>query len=481
MSTRQNRRILLIDDMPAIHEDFRKILMPQATEHAELSAVESALFGDEPTPAAAKASFELDSAHQGQEGLTKLQASLEAGRPYAMAFVDMRMPPGWDGLETIERLWQADARLQIVICTAYADYSWDEVLGRLDVRDRLLILKKPFDAIEVCQLASTLTAKWEMTRQAAAQLTLMEEAVRERTREITHTNETLQAEISERKHLQGQLVQSEKLASIGQLAAGVAHEINNPIGYIFSNFGTLEGYLGQLFDMLTAYEKAERSVSAPDVAAELRHLREEVELEFLKEDIPVLMRESKQGIVRVRQIVQDLKDFSRVDSTQEWEWANLHQGIDSTLNVVASEIKYKADVIKEYGDIPDIECLPSQINQVVMNLVVNAAHAMGEQRGRITIRTGTGTGTEAGNAWMEIADNGSGIPPEVLPRIFDPFFTTKPVGKGTGLGLSLSHGIVQKHDGRIDVRSTLGEGTTFRIVLPLRRAVTEEGLALENA
>ena len=468
MNTSQNRRILLIDDMPAIHEDFRKILMPQAPERAELSAVEAALFGDEPK--AAVAAFGLDSAYQGQEGLAKVQASLQADRPYALAFVDMRMPPGWDGLETIEQLWRADARLQIVICTAFADHSWDDVLERLDVRDRLLILKKPFDAIEVCQLASTLTAKWEMTQQAAAQLSRLEEAVGERTREITRTNEALQAQIAERRQLEGQLVQSEKLASIGQLAAGVAHEINNPIGYIFSNFGTLEGYLAQLFAMLAAYEGAEASVAAPEVAARLRQLRDEVELEFLKADIPVLMRESKQGIARVRQIVQDLKDFSRVDSAQEWQWADLHQGIDSTLNVVASELKYKADVVKEYGAVPDIECLPSQINQVVMNLVVNAAHAMREPRGRITIRTGA----EAEQVWFEVADNGSGIAPETLKRIFEPFFTTKPVGKGTGLGLSLSYGIVQKHHGRIDVQSTVGQGTTFRVTLPLRRPVAQD-------
>jgi len=467
MTTPQNRRILLVDDMPAIHEDFRKILVPQAA-CADLGAVEAALFGDEP-PAAASA-FELDSAYQGQEALALVQASLKAGRPYALAFVDMRMPPGWDGVQTIERLWQADPRLQVVICTAYSDTSWDEVLARLDVRDRLLILKKPFDAIEVRQLANMLTAKWQMTQDAAAQLVRMEDAVLERTREITRSNEALQAEISERKHLQGQLVQSEKLASIGQLAAGVAHEINNPIGYIFSNFGTLEGYLGKLFEMLVAYEGAEGSVNAPEVAARLRSLREEVELEFLKEDIPVLMRESRQGIVRVRQIVQDLKDFSRVDSTQDFQLADLHHGIDSTLNVVANEIKYKADVVKEYGEIPDIECLPSQLNQVVMNLVVNAAQATGEERGRITIRTGVTLDTE--HVWLEVADTGAGIPPDTLKRIFEPFFTTKPVGKGTGLGLSLSYGIVQKHHGRIDVESVVGQGTTFRVTLPMRRPAT---------
>jgi two-component system NtrC family sensor kinase len=465
----QNRRILLADDMPAIHADFRKILVPKVPGRADLGAVEAMLFGDEPKAGTSEVEFELDSAYQGQEALAMVQASLAAGLPYALAFVDMRMPPGWDGVETIGRLWQADPRLQVVICTAYSDASWEEVLARLDARDRLLILKKPFDPIEVRQLASALTAKWEMTERATAQLTSLEAAVRERTREVTDANAALQAEIAERKHLEGQLVQSEKLASIGQLAAGVAHEINNPIGYIFSNFGTLESYLDRLFEMLVAYENAEASVSVPDIACGLRNLREQLELEFLKEDIPVLMRESKQGIARVRQIVQDLKDFSRVDSTQDFQWANLHQGIDSTLNVVASEIKYKADVVKEYGTIPDIECLPSQINQVVMNLVVNAAHAMGEHRGRITIRTGAA----AEHVWLEVVDTGSGIPKETLKRVFEPFFTTKPVGQGTGLGLSLSYGIVQKHNGRIDVDSVVGQGTTFRVTLPLRRPMAQ--------
>jgi signal transduction histidine kinase len=472
MSAQQNRRILLIDDMPSIHQDFRKILVPQAAGSDALGAAEQALFGDA-VPKAAAAEFEVDSAYQGQEGLARLQAALQAGTPYALAFVDMRMPPGWDGVQTIEQLWRADPRLQVVICTAHSDHSWDEVLARLDVRGRLLILKKPFDAIEVYQLANSLTAKWEMTQRAAAHLAQLEDAVRERTAELTRANEALQAEIGERKQLESQLVQSEKLASIGQLAAGVAHEINNPIGYVFSNFSTLEGYLDKLFEMLASYESAEPSVNAPEVAARLRDQRERVELEFLKEDIPLLLRESKQGITRVRQIVQDLKDFSRVDSSQDFELANLHHGIDSTLNVVANEIKYKADVIKEYGTLPDVECLPSQINQVVMNLLVNAAQSIGEQRGRITIRTGT----DADWVWLQVADTGSGIAPDTLKRIFDPFFTTKPVGKGTGLGLSLSYGIVQKHNGRIDVDSVVGRGTTFRVTLPIRSQTPCRGKA----
>lgn len=295
---------------------------------------------------------------------------------------------------------------------------------------------------------------------AASQLTPVQvEALLRANEELTELNRKL-------SDAQDKLVQSEKLASIGQLAAGVAHEINNPIGFIFSNFGTLEKYLGQLFDMLAAYEEAEPALAGTPAAARLLRLREEIELDYLKDDIPALMAESKDGIQRVRKIVQDLKDFSRVDARQEWEWVSLHTGIDSTLNIVNNEIKYKADVVKQYGELPDVECLPSELNQVFMNLLVNAAHAISAERGTITIRTGT----QNDEAWVEISDDGCGIPAENLKRIFDPFFTTKPVGKGTGLGLSLSYGIVKKHGGRIEVASEPGRGTTFRVSVPVRRA-----------
>jgi two-component system, NtrC family, sensor kinase len=470
-----NRRILLIDDLPAIHEDFRKILIPRVSEQSDLSADQEVLFGDEPRTAAV--AFELDSGYQGQDGLAMLQAALRSGRPYAMAFVDMRMPTGWDGVETIERLWEVDERLQVVICTAFSDHSWDAVLARLQMRDRLLVLKKPFDAIEVTQLAHALTDKWQMTQQAAAQLSLLEEAVRERTRELTCTNQALQTQISERKQLESQLVQSGKLASIGQLAAGVAHEINNPIAYVFSNLGTLDGYLERLFRMLSAYESVAANIDAPDVVAGLLRLRTDVEIDFLREDIHGLIRESTQGIERVRKIVLDLKDFSRIESTQEWQWADLHEGIESTLNMVSSEIKYRATVVKQFGEIPRIECLPSQVNQVVMNLVMNAAQAIGTVRGEITIRTTL----KADTVWLEVTDTGCGMSDETQSRIFDPFFTTKPVGKGTGLGLSLSYGIVQKHGGRIDVQSTLGQGTTFRVGFPVRRNVSKNEAALGSS
>ena len=288
---------------------------------------------------------------------------------------------------------------------------------------------------------------------------------------LQRANQELRSLNESLRRAQHQLLQSERLASIGQLAAGVAHEINNPIGYVFSNFGTLEVYLQRLFEMLDAYEQAESALANRDIATGLAALRGQVELDYLKQDIPMLMGESREGLSRVRKIVQDLKDFSRVDTHQEWVWASLHQGIDSTLNIVANEIKYRADVRREYGTLPDIECLPSELNQVFLNLLVNAAHAFGLERGLIVVRSG-----DAGDeVWVEVEDNGSGIAPEYLARVFDPFFTTKPVGRGTGLGLSLAYGIVQKHHGRIDVRSEPGRGSCFRVTLPVRRPGGEGG------
>jgi len=260
-----------------------------------------------------------------------------------------------------------------------------------------------------------------------------------------------------------QLLQSEKMASIGQLAAGIAHELNNPIGFVHSNLGTLDGYLHDLMAIIEAYDKATRPehCACPQLPG-VERLMEELDFGFLKGDIFNLVAESKEGLGRVRKIVQDLKSFSRVGE-QEWQEADLHQGLDSTLNIVWNELKYKCKVVKEYGDIPPVYCLISQLNQVFMNLLVNASHAI-ETQGTVTIRTRPHGGD---SVCVEIADTGKGIAPEHLNRIFEPFFTTKPVGKGTGLGLSLSYNIVQRHHGRIEVDSQPGQGTTFRVILPI--------------
>jgi two-component system, NtrC family, sensor kinase len=302
----------------------------------------------------------------------------------------------------------------------------------------------------------------------------MEERVRVRTADLQAANARLQEEKSRQEELirklgeaQTQLLQSEKLASIGQLAAGVAHEINNPIGFVNSNLGTLQTYVKNMLLLLAAYENLEPSMQTA-AQEEIKRLKREIDAEFLRKDIDDLMMESLDGLQRVKRIVQDLKNFSHVDSGN-LEWANLEEGLDSTLNVVWNELKYKAKVIKEYGNIPQIECYPSQLNQVFMNLLVNAAHAI-EDHGIVTIRTGH----NEDSIWVEIEDTGKGIPANLQGRIFEPFFTTKPVGKGTGLGLSLSYGTVKKHGGHIEVSSEVGKGSTFRVVLPRKSHAASE-------
>ena len=266
-----------------------------------------------------------------------------------------------------------------------------------------------------------------------------------------------------------QLLQSEKMASIGQLAAGVAHELNNPIGFVNSNLGTLDGYLHDLLFILDAYDKA---MSDGDFAADsegaksrIEHICKERDFDFVRDDIFQLIAESREGIDRVRRIVLDLKTFSRA-GVQESDYADLNQGLESTLNIVWNELKYKCKVIKELGELPPVYCQASQINQVFLNLLVNAGQAI-EENGEITLRTRLAD--EGRLVVVEVSDTGKGIATENLSRIFDPFFTTKPVGKGTGLGLSLSYSIVQAHHGRIEVDSKLGQGTTFRVILPIEK------------
>lgn len=260
-----------------------------------------------------------------------------------------------------------------------------------------------------------------------------------------------------------QLLQSEKMASVGQLAAGVAHEINNPLGYVFANLETLQKYLLDFFAVLEAYEKAEPMLAGQGgTLEEIRKLKAAVDLDFLRKDVRDLLFQSLNGISRVEKIILDLKDFSRASTEEAWQWSDLHRGLDSTLNIVWNELKYKAEVKKEYGTLPLVYCLPMQLNQVFMNILVNAAQAI-EKRGTITLRTGM----EGDQVWVEVKDTGVGIAPENLGRVFEPFFTTKPPGKGTGLGLSVSFSIVEKHRGRIEVKSKVGKGSVFRVWLPV--------------
>ncbi|MBV5338335.1 MAG: histidine kinase, partial [Deltaproteobacteria bacterium] len=259
----------------------------------------------------------------------------------------------------------------------------------------------------------------------------------------------------------GILLQQDKLASIGQLAAGVAHEINNPMGFIMSNLRTLKNYTETEQQYLNALEEAVKNCCPEEQRRQLEELRQRLDLSFIQEDIPPLITESLEGAERVKQIVHDLKDFARSDENSLKE-TDLNQCVQSTANIVRNEIRYVADLDLNLGEIPLIVCNPQQINQVIANLLVNAAHAI-DGHGRITVSTSS----EWDQVLLTVADTGCGIPDEIRKRIFDPFFTTKEVGKGTGLGLSISYDIIKKHGGEITLESEPGLGTTFMIRLPI--------------
>ena len=267
---------------------------------------------------------------------------------------------------------------------------------------------------------------------------------------------------------QTQLIQSEKMASLGVLVAGVAHEINNPVGFVMSNLETLDDYLKALKKLIENYTQLSEAVRNQDEKMKTQSLKnietvwKEENIAFILEDLVSLVPESLEGTHRIEGIVSGLKNFARSDEANFTE-ADINACIESTLKVAANELKYKADVRTEFSELPKILCFPGELNQVFLNLLTNAAQAI-ETRGEIRVITRI----QNGHILIQISDTGSGIKPENIPKIFDPFFTTKPVGQGTGLGLSISHGIVKKHGGEILVESERGKGTTVKILIPMK-------------
>ena len=296
------------------------------------------------------------------------------------------------------------------------------------------------------------TGAWWML-QDRTEVRAAQEELRQRFAELQQTNQKLE-------QAQNQLLQSDKMASIGQLAAGVAHEINNPVGFVSSNLNTLRQYVTSLLMLADAYGRHSQPTS-PEAAQALALALQAAELDYLKDDLPQLLDESADGLARVKKIVQDLKDFSRVDQA-DWQLADLNAGLESTLNVVLHEVKYKADIVRQLTPLPLVQCLAGQLNQVFMNLIVNASQAI-DGHGTITLASGA----QNGWVWVQVSDNGAGMSDAVMRRIFEPFYTTKDVGQGTGLGLSLSFSIVQRHGGVIQVRSQRGAGSQFRVWVPV--------------
>nr|ADB12514.1 putative two-component sensor [uncultured bacterium 9F08] len=339
-------------------------------------------------------------------------------------------------------------------------YRADDVLGQ---HTRLLKSGMHSDAFYQ-QLWQTITAGEPfqasmIDRRKDGELLHIEQTIiplRDADGRITHFASTAK-DVTAQHRIDEQMQQSEKLASLGMLAAGVAHEINNPIGYIRANLNTLERHMASLFQLLDRDETARPPHSS----------QSPIDPDYLRRDIGELLQETSEGVERVRNIVIDLKELSHPAGEDAWQLADLHKGLNSTLNIARSELKHKAEVVCQFGELPLVQCLPGQLNQVFLNLLVNAAQAI-EQRGVIVIRTGQ----QGEEVWIEVSDTGKGIPPQHLKRLFEPFFTTKPVGQGTGIGLPLSHRIVEKHHGRIEVDSEEGIGSRFRVWLPIRQSVS---------
>ncbi len=558
-------RILIIDDNASIHADFRKILGQEQEQNAGLNRAKSLLFGEN-IPASPHSGFVIDSATQGREGLEMVRQAAAEGHPYALAFVDVRMPPGWDGVETIGHIWQCCPEIQIVVCTAYSDYSWEEMIHKLGHSPNLVVLKKPFDNIEALQLAHALTEKWHLNRRVQSQLENLDAQVRHRTSELEAANaqlkreiasrikaeevlqlseerfskafhatpiplaiqsladetiigvnsaflamrggeypqvvgrtpaelglwedpklggfivDTLQQHISIRNHacqlstlsreqrhvllsvepfelgsgphlllilqditnqmkLESQLRQSQKMEAVGQLAAGVAHDFNNILTVVQGNTSLLQD-----------------------------HLRQDPSCTESLEDISIATE-------RAARLVRQLLAFSRKQVLKP-EMLNLGQVVgnlgEMLKRLLGDHITFE---VKAAPNLPPVQADLGMMEQVILNLSVNARDAM-PKGGKLTVGIDAVTITlddvqknseirPGRHVCLSVCDTGCGIGPELLPRIFDPFFTTKEVGKGTGLGLATVYGIVKQHNGWVDVQSAANNGTTFRVFLPV--------------
>ena len=542
-----NRRILIVDDNASIHADFREILCPDHSSEAAVDEMEAALFGED-QPSTAPAGFELDSAYQGQEALEKVKQALAEQRPYALAFVDVRMPPGWDGVETLARIWEVYPALQVVICTAYSDYSWEEMRAKVGQPDSLLVLKKPFDNIEVQQLAHALTKKWWLNLRSELQLAelartnaslalseerfskafkespvpcaiqsfpdqrfvdvngrlvqvtgysreeligrtpaelflwenpavadqwyqalLRQELVRDQPAQIRTPQDALREmlvslslvamggrphalllaqDISERALLERQLRQAQKMEAIGQLAAGVAHDFNNILTVI-------QGHAGLMKQKINGDGTDTRSLDQIAQAAQ-----------------------------RAATLIRQLLMFSRKQVTQ-FQHLDLNDLLQNAIKMLERLVGEHVQIdFHPHEPLPAIHADRSMVEQIAMNLAVNARDAM-PNGGRVTIGTSLEVIHRAPTPMdpeqrdgeyicLTFRDNGSGMDTQILSRIFEPFFTTKPAGKGTGLGLSTVFGIVRQHHGWLEVESRLNQGTTFRAYFPVSRQPAEK-------
>ena len=586
----ENRRLLIIDDNPAIHEDFRKILVPDdvPANACGVEEDEAAIFGDAPAATSTGVVFEVDSASQGQEGLDLIRRALQEKRPYTMAFVDVRMPPGWDGIETTRQIWAVCPDLQIVICTAYSDYSWSDMQEQIKPRDRLLILKKPFDTVEVLQLANALTEKWRLQQEFKGLMNDLEARVQLRTQELESSMkeavlsrekeqlscESLRHEMAERGRLEQRF--REQAALLDKTTdAIVVSDLEHRITYWNKGAEKIYGWTAEEVIGRRAFDLLYREVSPFEtaVACIVKYSEWTGEIQQVTRTGGTLLVEARwtllhnsagqpQGILAInpditekKQLEQQFLRAQRMDSIgtlaggiahdlnnaltpilmsiellklqkQDPRGMNMLSTIDNSakrgagmvrqLLTFASGLEGKqlamdvGQVLKEIekianetflktiqvrseipADLWTVQGDPTQLHQVLLNLCVNARDAMPDG-GTLKLSAWNlmidqhyvglnGEGEPGPYIVIQVKDTGTGMPPEVIERIFEPFFTTKELGKGTGLGLSTSLGIIKSHHGFLHVDSVPGVGTKFLVYLPAQEAAaTAVPASVEN-
>jgi len=371
---------------------------------------------------------------------------LLAETDFALVITDMIMP-GLSGIELLRKIIEVYPYTGVIMASGINQPQRALDAMRLGAFDYLI---KPCDLYML-----------ELTVERALERRNLLRNARQYKLDLELRNSELAREKAKLERLQAQIVHSEKMASLGQLAAGIAHELNNPVGFIHGNMDILKQCVGGLTELLDYYDKAELSVA---VASGAVQIKQRIDYNATLDDVDSIIKDCREGSQRIRDIVQNLRTFSRLDEA-EFKESDLHEGIDSTIRLLS--LYYSSDnirLIRDYGELPPVDAFAGQLNQVWLNLLVNAAQAVGAKGGEVRISTRTAEESVT----VAIADTGGGIAPENLNRIFEPFYTTKPVGEGTGLGLSISFGIVERHGGTIAVDTRLDEGTTFTVTLPMR-------------
>jgi two-component system NtrC family sensor kinase len=421
MTHRAPPRVLFVDDDHAIHRTVAKLL----------------------------SAFEVCSAYDGPSALIEVETALALRAEFALVILDISMP-GWGGFETLERMWQVAPDTQALFCTG-SQLTYAELRERFGDSDAILVVKKPFSHVEIGQAAHALTTKWRLQRQARAHLVELEAAVSARTAELEAANQRLALQLAWRDRVETDIRVSQRLEAVGQLAAGIAHEINNPLQYVGDH---LEFVTDSTAELLALVGRLEQHAAEQDP----------IDIPYMKRELPGALEAIQGGIHRITAIVRAMKELSH-PGTRDARGADINRAIESALEISATSYRGVADLEKDLAPLPPVTCFIGELGQVFLNLIVNAAQAMeGQPRGKLSVRSAV----DGDHVVISVADTGGGIPPEIRERIFDPFFTTKEVGRGTGQGLAIARSIVvDRHGGSLSFDTVAGQGTTFVIRIPI--------------